>query len=152
MEDLTLTFPYTATDLTDQINVIPNRYGLMQELDLFPTEGSISTIVEMRYENKTLRVLPARERDASSTPMLSETGKTIFMEIPHFSAMDLITPKDLRGYPGGGRAHQAAHHARRGSREAAVEPAQHPRDPANGCAPARCRASSPMATAPRSTI
>jgi hypothetical protein len=42
MEDLTLTFPYTATDLTDQINVIPNRYGLMQELDLFPTEGSIS--------------------------------------------------------------------------------------------------------------
>jgi hypothetical protein len=83
MEDLTLTFPYTATDLTDQINVIPNRYGLMQELDLFPTEGSISTIVEMRYDNKTLRVLPARERDASSTPMLSETGKTIFMEIPH---------------------------------------------------------------------
>jgi hypothetical protein len=118
-------FPYTATDLTDQINVIPNRYGLMQELDLFPTEGSISTIVEMRYENKTLRVLPARERDASSTPtpMLSETGETIFMEIPHFPAMDLITPKDLRGYPGGGRAHQAAYHARRGSRKTAVEPA-----------------------------
>jgi Phage major capsid protein E len=116
MEDLTLTFHYTATDLTDQINVIPNRYGLMQELDLFPTEGSISTIVEMRYENKTLRVLPARERDASSTPMLSETGKTIFMEIPHFPAMDLIAPKDLRGYLGGGRPHQAAYHAGRGSR------------------------------------
>jgi hypothetical protein len=78
MEDLALTFPYTATDLTDQINVIPNRYGLMQELDLFPAEGSTSTIVEMRYENKTLRVLPAKERGAPSTSMLSETGKTIF--------------------------------------------------------------------------
>jgi Phage major capsid protein E len=107
VEDLALTFPYTATDLANQINVILNRYGLMQELDLFPTEGSISTIVEMRYENKTPRVLPARERDASSTLMLSETSKTIFMEIPHFPAQDLITPKDLRGYPGGGRAHQA---------------------------------------------
>jgi major capsid protein E len=96
MEDLALTFPYTATDLTNQINLISNRYGLMQELDLFPTEGSTSTIVEMSYENKTLRALPARERDASSTPMLSETGKTIFMEIPHFPAQGLITPKDLQ--------------------------------------------------------
>jgi hypothetical protein len=50
----------------------------MQELDLFPAEGSTSTIVEMRYENKTLRVLPAKGRGAPSTPMLSETGKTIF--------------------------------------------------------------------------
>ena len=46
------------------------------------------------YENKTLRVLPAKERGAPSTPMLSETGKTIFIEIPHFPAEDLITPKD----------------------------------------------------------
>jgi hypothetical protein len=96
MEDLALTFPYTATDLTDQINVIPNRYGLMQELDLFPAEGSTLTIVEMRYENKTLRVLPAKERGAPSTPMLSETGKTIFIEIPHFPAEDLIASKDLQ--------------------------------------------------------
>ena len=96
MENPARTFPYTATDLTDQINVIPNRYGLMQELDLFLAEGSTSTIVEMRYENKTPRVLPAMERGAPSTPMLSETGKTIFIEIPHFPAEDLITPKDLQ--------------------------------------------------------
>ena len=48
MEDLALTFPYTATDLTDQVNVIPNRYGLLNELNLFPTEGSTSTIVDKR--------------------------------------------------------------------------------------------------------
>jgi hypothetical protein len=96
MEDLALSFPYTATDLTEQVNVIPNRYGLMQELGLFPAEGSTSTLVEIRYENKTLRVLPAKERGSPSTPMLSETGKTIFVEIPHFPAQDLITPKDLQ--------------------------------------------------------
>jgi major capsid protein E len=84
MDDIALTFPYTATDLTDQINVIPNRYELMQELDLFPAEGSTSTLVEKRFENKTLRILPAKGRGAPSTPMLSEPGKTIFIEIPHF--------------------------------------------------------------------
>jgi hypothetical protein len=96
MEDLALTFSYTAIDLTDQIDAIPNRHGLTQELDLFPAEGSTSTVVEMRYENKTLRVLPPKERGAPSTPMLSETGKTIFIEIPHFPAEDLIAPGDLQ--------------------------------------------------------
>lgn len=96
MEDVVLTFPYTAFDLTEQVNVIPNLYGLLNELDLFPSEGSISTIVEMRYENKVLRVLPAKERGAPPTPMKAETGKTIFMEIPHFPSVDLITPKDLQ--------------------------------------------------------
>jgi hypothetical protein len=96
MEDLALTFPYTATDLTEQVNVIPNLYGLVNQLNIFPTEGSISTIVEMRYENGVLRVLPAKERGTASTPMLSQTGKTVFLEIPHFPSQDLITPKDLQ--------------------------------------------------------
>ena len=80
MEDLAHTFPYTATDLTDQINVIPNRYGLMQELDLFSAERSTSALVEMRDENKTLRVLPAKERGPPSAPMLSETGNARTIE------------------------------------------------------------------------
>lgn len=96
MEDIALTFPYTSFDLTEQVNVIPNLYGLVNELDLFPSEGSISTVVEMRYENKILRVLPVKERGAAPTPAKAETGKTIFMEIPHFPAVDFIGPKDLQ--------------------------------------------------------
>lgn len=95
-QDLALTFPYTATDLTDQVNRVPNLYGLLNEIDLFPTEGSISTIVEMRYEDGVLRVLPAKERGAPATPLAERTGKTIFLEVPHFPSMDLITPKDLQ--------------------------------------------------------
>jgi hypothetical protein len=57
MEDLMLGFRIRRPDLTDQISVIPNRSSLMQELDLFPAEGATSIIVEMCYENKTLRVL-----------------------------------------------------------------------------------------------
>jgi hypothetical protein len=95
-QDLALTFPYTTTDLTDQVNRVPNLYGLINELNLFPTEGSISTVVEMRYEDGVLRVLSTKERGAAATPMAERTGKTIFLEIPHFPSMDLITPKDLQ--------------------------------------------------------
>lgn len=96
MEDLNSIFPYVATDLTEQVNVIPNLYGLVNELDLFPAEGSISRIVEMRYENGVLRVLPAKERGAGGTPMESRTGQSIFLEVPHFPAIDVITPEDIQ--------------------------------------------------------
>jgi hypothetical protein len=96
MEDLSLIFPYTATQLTEQVDVIPPLYGLLAELDLFPSEGSISRIVEMRYEYHQLRVLPAKERGAPATPALPRTGKTIFVEVPHFPALDLITPEDIQ--------------------------------------------------------
>lgn len=96
MEDLSLIFPYTATQLTDQIDVIPPLYGLLTELDIFPAEGSRNKIVELRYENHVLRVLPAKERGAPAAPALPRTSKTIFVEIPHFPEMDLITPEDIQ--------------------------------------------------------
>jgi len=96
MEDLALIFPYTATELTDQVDRIPNLYGLVGELDLFPEEGSISRIVELRYENHQLRVLPAKDRGTPGTPAQTRTGSTVFIEIPHFPELDLITPKDIQ--------------------------------------------------------
>lgn len=96
MENLELIFPYTATDLTEEVNVIPNLYGLVNELNLFPSEGSISRIVEMRYVDGVLRVLPAKERGTAPTPMLPRTGQSIFVEVPHFPAMDIITPEDIQ--------------------------------------------------------
>ncbi len=96
MEDLSLIFPYTATQLTEQIDIIPPLYGLVGELDLFPAEGSISRIVELRYEDHQLRVLPAKERGAPATPALPRTSKTYFIEVPHFPELDLITPEDIQ--------------------------------------------------------
>ncbi len=96
MEDLSLIFPYTATQLTEQVDIIPPLYGLVGELDLFPSEGSVSRIVELRYENHQLRVLPAKERGAPATPALPRTSKTIFIEVPHFPELDLITPEDIQ--------------------------------------------------------
>src|SRR5579885_1313656 len=96
MYDLSTLFPFTATQLTEQVDVIPNLYGLVGELDLFPEQGSTSRIVELRYENHQLRVLPAKARGTPGTPAQSRTAKSIFVEVPHFPEVDLITPEDIQ--------------------------------------------------------
>src|SRR5579885_712853 len=96
MYDLSTLFPFTATQLTEQVDVIPNLYGLVGELGLFVEQGSASRIVELRYENHQLRVLPAKARGTPGTPSQSRTAKSIFVEIPHFPELDLITPEDVQ--------------------------------------------------------
>ncbi|RXF72117.1 major capsid protein [Hansschlegelia zhihuaiae] len=91
-----IVFPYTSIQLTEQVNRVPNLYGLLNALNLFPTEGVISTLVEIRREGDTLTVLPAVERGGPPTVADREPGSAIYFEIPHFPHMDLITPKDLQ--------------------------------------------------------
>lgn len=92
-------FPYQATDLTEQINRIPNSYGLIRAMGLFGPDGGtpvISTVVEITIEDGILRVLPAKDRGGPGTPAERETGKKIFLEVPHFPDLDLITPQDIQ--------------------------------------------------------
>jgi hypothetical protein len=89
-------FPYTAVDLTEQINRIPNSYGLLAAMGLFSSEGSISTVVEVRIEDGIIRVLPAKERGAPGLLAQQGTGKSLFFTVPHFPEMDLIKPADIQ--------------------------------------------------------
>ncbi len=90
------TFPYTAVQLTTQVNRIPNLYGLINDLDVFPSFGSISTIVEVRREEFTLSILPARERGAPASLAERKRGDALFFEVPHFPHDDVIRPADLQ--------------------------------------------------------
>lgn len=91
-----ITFPYTAVQLTTQVNRIPNMYGLINTLDVFPSAGSISTLVEVRREEYTLSVLPAAERGGPASTAERKRGDGIFFEVPHFPHDDLIGPRDLQ--------------------------------------------------------
>lgn len=91
-----LQFPFTALQLSDAVNRIPNNYGLLNALNLFPSQGSISTIVEVVIEDGSIRVLPAKTRGAPATPGDRGSRKSIFLEVPHFPMEDLIAPQDLQ--------------------------------------------------------
>ncbi len=90
------TFPYTAVQLTQQVNRIPNVYGLLNELNVFPSQGSISTLVEVRREEYTLAVLPAADRGATGSVASRKPGDALFFDTPHFPHKDTLRPQDLQ--------------------------------------------------------
>lgn len=89
-------FPYTAVQLTGQVNVIPNQFGLLNALNLFPSMGSMSTLIEVRRDENTLSVLPATERGGPASVAERKRGQAVYFEVPHFPHMDYITPEDLQ--------------------------------------------------------
>jgi len=91
-----INFPYTAIQLTGLVNKIPNLYGLLNELNVFPTAGSMSTLVAIPRENGLLGVLPMRERGGPASVAKRLPGDTLYFEIPHFPHMDFIDPADLQ--------------------------------------------------------
>jgi hypothetical protein len=96
-------FPYTSSDLTEQVNVIPNTFGMINALNLFPSRPIDSTVVEVDRVNRKLRVLAAQPRGATGSVAAPEKSKKFFIEIPHIPHLDLIKPQDVQNQIGAAR-------------------------------------------------
>ncbi len=96
-------FPYTSSDLTEQVNVIPNTYGMINALDIFPSRGIESTVVEVERVDGKLRVLAAKPRGATGSAAAPEKGRKFFIEVPHIPHIDQIVPQDLQNQLTGAR-------------------------------------------------
>ncbi|MCP4564057.1 MAG: major capsid protein [Bosea sp.] len=89
-------FPYDSITLTNEVNTIPNEYGLMQALNLFPSEPIATTTVMVTFADNKLRVLPERARGDKGTPGQTSENRGIPVQIPHFPAIDNIGPSDIQ--------------------------------------------------------
>lgn len=92
-----LKFPYTSIELTQEVNRIPNTYGMLNELNLFPSEGLGTRIVEITFKDGELVVLAADEPGQPGQMNERETENSIFVKIPHFPMLDKIGPEDFQG-------------------------------------------------------
>lgn len=90
------TWQYNNVQLTGTINRLPNLYGLLNALNIFPSKSISATAVEIRYEDGKISVLPAVQRGGPPTVGAAKTGKTHYIEVPHFPHLDTITPADLQ--------------------------------------------------------
>lgn len=91
-------FPYTDIELTEQLNRLPNSFGLIRALGLFPDETCRSRYVEIRIEDGVLVTLSAEEPGAPGNQIERGTGSSIIIKIPHIpQGPELITPGDLQG-------------------------------------------------------
>lgn len=88
-------FPYTSYDLTEEVNAIPNAYGYLNALDLFPSEPIASTNVRIEYVNGLINVLPNAPRGTMGQAQKKQSENGWILEIPHFPLFDNIDVQDI---------------------------------------------------------
>lgn len=77
---------FSSTSLTEAINIVPNDYGRLRELNLFAPEPIATTTVAVQFANGTLNLLPTRERGAPpsvGTPEKRSVRSFKCFHVPH---------------------------------------------------------------------
>ena len=67
-------FPYNAVELSTEVVRIPNTYGLLNDLNLFPAEGMASRIVEIDMIDGQIVVLAADVPGARGQTLERDVG------------------------------------------------------------------------------
>lgn len=88
---------YDAITMTTAINFMPNMYGRVGELGVFPEEGVSTVGVFLERMNNILNLLPTRPR--GSEPTLGTTGKREgrAVQIPHIPHDLVVLPEEVQG-------------------------------------------------------
>lgn len=88
---------YSLAALTEAINVIPNMYGRLNELNLLPTEGVTQRTVIVERVNGVLNLLPSKPLGAPGTVGKTGKGQLINFTIPHIPHDDVVLPQEIQG-------------------------------------------------------
>lgn len=90
-------FPYTNSDVTTEVNRIPNQYGLLNALDIAPLETRTSIYVRIEFRNGMIYVLAAEPRGAPGSVGSEEPDSGVILQIPHFPHFEGIKVGDVDG-------------------------------------------------------
>jgi Phage major capsid protein E len=91
------TQPFEVTDLTPEINLIPNTWGLINELGIFGTQSVAQNAITLEYSNGTLAVVPDQPRGVRNTVNKDDNRKMYAFQLTHHPLDDYISPRDLAG-------------------------------------------------------
>jgi hypothetical protein len=94
--------PFEVVDLTEELNLIPNQFGLINEMGLFSKESVTQHTVTVEATSGTLSVIPDSYRGNRTTVNKDDTRNIRAFPIPHFNDTDQVTPQDLQGKRGYG--------------------------------------------------
>lgn len=88
---------FEVTDLTQELMLVPNVWGLTQQLGIFQTEGVTQETVTLEVISKSYGVLEDRVRGQRAMLNKDYTRKLHSFAVPHFPGDDAIYPKDIAG-------------------------------------------------------
>jgi len=90
-------FAYTNSDLTREVNKIPNQFGYLGQLGIAPFEPKASVWVRVEYKNGQIFVLSSKPRGAPGELGPDEEEGGVILQIPHFPHMERISVDDVDG-------------------------------------------------------
>lgn len=88
---------FTLTTLTSSINKLPNRYGRLQQLGLFPIKGVSTRSIEVEERNGVLTLVPTVPWGGTANQNKSGKRTLRSFVIPHMPLEDSVLASDVQG-------------------------------------------------------
>lgn len=89
--------PFKVSDWTEELLVVPNMYGMIQQMGLFDVEGVATHSVSFEEINQSLGLIGDKPRGERNNVSKDYTRKIRSYAIPHFPLDDAISPRDIQG-------------------------------------------------------
>lgn len=89
--------PFELVDYTEELLLVPNKWGLINELGIFRNESVAQHSVTVESSSGTLGIVTDQVRGARNTMNSDDTRELRSFAIPHFPLDDYVTPQDVQG-------------------------------------------------------
>lgn len=88
---------FSMASLTDAINILPNNYGRIEQLKLFPVKGVRTRTIMVEERNGILNLITSKP--VGSPGAQNETGKRTLRSfvVPHLPLDDTLLPEEYSG-------------------------------------------------------
>lgn len=88
---------FEVIDYTEELNIIPNQWGLFQSLGIFGSEGVTQNTIAIEEIDKSFGLVKDKIRGERNNVNKDYTRKIHTFPVPHFPLDDYISPKDIQG-------------------------------------------------------
>lgn len=89
--------PFELVDYTQELLLVPNKWGLINELGIFRNESVSQHSITVESSEGTLGLVTDQPRGARNTVNKDDTRNLRSFPIPHFPLDDAIKPEDIQG-------------------------------------------------------
>lgn len=88
---------FNQTELVAAINIIPNQWGRIAQLGLFPDRGIRTRVMMVEERNGVLNLLQTQPPGAPGTQGRNSTRGVRGFKVPHIPHDDAVMPEDVQG-------------------------------------------------------
>jgi hypothetical protein len=88
---------FNLASLTGAINILPNKYGRLNQMNLFPVKGVKTRTVYVEEKNGVLNILQTQPVGAPGQANKRGKRKVRSFVVPHIPLDDIVLPADVEG-------------------------------------------------------